>query len=78
MFPKTSVAVVFVLTYQSIANELYASHDKSIDANTVFDAYQEVCNRILTEIKVAGFSSISLSSADKVNLTINPMVNNIC
>jgi len=74
MFPRTTVAVVFVLTYQSIANELYAAHDKSVDATAVFEAYQRVCKGILTEIKAAGFSSLSLSAADKVNLNSNPLV----
>lgn len=74
MFPRTTVAVVFVLTYQSIANELYAAHDKSVDATAVFEAYQRVCRGILTEIQAAGFSSLSLSAADKVNLNSNPLV----
>lgn len=77
MFPRSSVAVVFVLTYQSIANELYAAHDKSVDATAVFAAYQKVCRGILTEIKAAGFLNLSLSSADKVNLNSNPLVGHL-
>lgn len=73
MFPRNNVAVVFVLSYQSIADELYASHDKSVDATAVSAAYQNVCQGILQGIKAAGFSHLSLATSDKINLTMNPM-----
>ena len=75
LFPRTSVvAVVFVLSYQSIADELYASHDKSVDATAVSNAYQRVCTGILGDIKSAGFSHVTLCAADKDNFKTNPLV----
>lgn len=74
LFPRTSLSLIFILTYQSIADELYATHDKSVDSSAVLQAHTEVSNRILGDVKAAGFTDVLVSIADQKNLQQNPMV----
>jgi hypothetical protein len=69
--------VTLAVTYQSIADELYAAHDKAVDATAVEAAYGAVCQRIFEDIRAAGFASASVSIADKTNLRANPLVSSI-
>lgn len=73
-FSRCAIAVFFVLTYQSIADELYATHDKTVDAAAVQSAYATVCQRIVDEVKAAGFAAVSVSTADKTHLHLDPQV----
>ena len=68
------MSLIFVLTYQSIADELYATHDKSVDSSAVLTAHTEVCNCILGDVKAAGFSELLVSVADQKNIQQSPMV----
>lgn len=74
LFPSASLSLIFVLTYQSIADELYAMHDKSVDSSAVLTAHGVVCSRILADVKAAGFTSVLVSIADQKNLQSSPMV----
>ena len=76
-FPKTKLVVIFVLTYQSIADELYAMHDKAVIASAVEEAYLSVYKRIVGDIQSAGFTTICIATADKAHLKGNPMVSSL-
>ena len=80
LFPKTAtVALVFALTYQSVAAELYAANNQAVDAPSVHHAFQATCESIFSDVKTAGFSSIALSVADveKWKATTDPMASAI-
>lgn len=74
LFPRTALSLIFVLTYQSIADELYATHDKSVDSAALRTAHAEVCGRILSDVKAAGFQDLLVTIADQANLQHSPMV----
>lgn len=74
LFPRAALSLIFVLTYQSIADELYATHDKSVDSTALRTAHAEVCSRILSDVKTAGFTDLLVTVADQANLQHSPMV----
>lgn len=73
-FPRTTLAVYFVLSYQTIADELYASHDKAVDAAAVEAAYLAVCTRIAEQLRDAGYRTVTTAIADKKYLRLDPLV----
>lgn len=73
-FSRSTLAVYFVLSYQTIADELYASHDKAVDAAAVEAAYLAVCTRIATQLREAGYRSVTTAIADKQYLRLDPLV----
>jgi hypothetical protein len=63
-----------VLTYQTIADELYAAHDKQVDAAAVGAAYTAVCQRIAEQLRGAGFQTVTVAIADKKHIGVDAMV----
>ena len=75
LFPTSSpLSIVTVLSYQSIAAELYAAHNQAVDESAVLAAHCTTCAHVFEDVKAAGFTAITVAVSDKEKLGTNPVV----